>query len=393
MFRVLGLKKSLQEEEEEEDFGYAFMYYYTPMTMTMSSKSFFSSFSSMSAVVPAKKVTTTTTTVMTSRRRRRRRNGRLCTEDDYHHHHFHHRSFKGEKEQDYSSDAHSRGKPNNAKSEPYRFMGRTVKEDHVFDSRMAKEFALDVVSEETGVSRDDLEKNLGSLKSLLPEVSSTTSADAYRASLNIKLVARNAIKIKSVFKELKSNVSEMIAKDLRFALDERASEKCERALEILTKNGEMEREEAENLIYATHRFCADKDKMLAFCEEQTLLEVCENVKRIRLAVGKTFLAHKVAEKGDAAVNMLFESEKNTAACDAAKQLVQRMPNDCNVGLMVSDFPNLLLMDIDRLFSDLTSAFKSTPPEETLRRDPSVSFRVRSFNNSYEDDGFSEDDRI
>ena len=396
MFRVLGLKKSLQEEEEEEeDFGYAFMYYYTPMTMTMSSKSFFSSFSSMSAVVPAKKVTTTTTTVMTSRRRRRRRNGRLfCTEDDYHHHHFHlNRSFKGEKEQDYSSDAHSRGKPNNAKSEPYRFMGRTVKEDHVFDSRMAKEFALDVVSEETGVSRDDLEKNLGSLKSLLPEVSSTTSADAYRASLNIKLVARNAIKIKSVFKELKSNVSEMIAKDLRFALDERASEKCERALEILTKNGEMEREEAENLIYATHRFCADKDKMLAFCEEQTLLEVCENVKRIRLAVGKTFLAHKVAEKGDAAVNMLFESEKNTAACDAAKQLVQRMPNDCNVGLMVSDFPNLLLMDIDRLFSDLTSAFKSTPPEETLRRDPSVSFRVRSFNNSYEDDGFSEDDRI
>ena len=362
------------------------------MTMTMSSKSFFSSFSSMSAVVPGAKKVTTTTTVMTSRRRRRRRNGRLCTEDDYHHHHFHHRSFKGEKEQDYSSDAHSRGKPN-AKSEPYRFMGRTVKEDHVFDSRMAKEFALDVVSEETGVSRDDLEKNLGSLKSLLPEVSSTTSADAYRASLNIKLVARNAIKIKSVFKELKSNVSEMIAKDLRFALDERASEKCERALEILTKNGEMEREEAENLIYATHRFCADKDKMLAFCEEQTLLEVCENVKRIRLAVGKTFLAHKVAEKGDAAVNMLFESEKNTAACDAAKQLVQRMPNDCNVGLMVSDFPNLLLMDIDRLFSDLTSAFKSTPPEETLRRDPSVSFRVRSFNNSYEDDGFSEDDRI
>ena len=273
------------------------------------------------------------------------------------------------------------------------FMGRTVKEDHVFDSRMAKDLALDVVSEETGVSRDDLEKNLASLKSLLPEVSSATSADAYRASLDIKLVARNAIKIKSVFKELKSNVSEMIAKDLRFALDEQASEKCERALEILTKNGEMEREEAENLIYATHRFCADKDKMLAFCEEQTLLEVCENVKRIRLAVGKTFLAHKVAEKGDAAVNMLFESEKNKAACDAAKQLVQRMPKDCNVGLMVSDFPNLLLMDIDRLFSDLTSAFKSTPPEETLRRDPSVSFRVRSFNNSYEDDGFSEDDRI
>ena len=359
------------------------------MPMTMSSKSF-SSFSM--SVVPAKKATTTTTTVTSRRRRRRRRNGRLCTEDDDYHHHHRHRSFKGEKEQDYSSDAHSRGKPN-AKSEPYMFMGRTVKEDHVFDSRMAKEFALDVVSEETGVSRDDLEKNLGSLKSLLPEVSSTTSADAYRASLNIKLVARNAIKIKSVFKELKSNVSEMIAKDLRFALDERASEKCERALEILTKNGEMEREEAENLIYATHRFCADKDKMLAFCEEQTLLEVCENVKRIRLAVGKTFLAHKVAEKGDAAVNMLFESEKNKAACDAAKQLVQRMPKDCNVGLMVSDFPNLLLMDIDRLFSDLTSAFKSTPPEETLRRDPSVSFRVRSFNNSYEDDGFSEDDRI
>ena len=74
------------------------------------------------------------------------------------------------------------------------------------------------------------------------------------------------------------------------------------------ENGEMEREEAENLIYATHRFCADKDKMLAFCEEQTLLEVCENVKRIRLAVGKTFLAHKVAEKATP-VNMLLNPRR------------------------------------------------------------------------------------
>jgi len=292
-----------------------------------------------------------------------------------------------------SSDNHSRGRPN--KSEPYKFMGRTVKDDHVFDSRMAKDLALEVVSEETGVSKEDLEKNLMQLKSLLPELSSIISADAYRASLDIKLVARNAIKIKAVFGELQSNVSEMIAKDLRLALDPRASERCEEALATLTSRGEMTRAEAENLVFATHRYCAAKEKGLAFCEEKTILEVCENAKRIREAVGgsEAFLAHRVCEKGDAAANMLFESEKNEAACDAAKQLVERMPKDCNVALMVSDFPNLLLMDIDRLFFDLTNAFKSTPPAETLRRDPSVSFRVRSFNNSYEDDGFSEDDRI
>jgi hypothetical protein len=274
-------------------------------------------------------------------------------------------------------------------------MGRTVKDDHVFDSRMAKDLALEVVSEETGISKEDLEKNLMQLKSLLPELSSIISADAYRASLDIKLVARNAIKIKSVFGELQSNVSEMIAKDLRLALDPRASERCEEALATLTSRGEMTRAEAENLVFATHRYCAAKEKGLAFCEEKTILEVCENAKRIREAVGgsEAFLAHRVCEKGDAAANMLFESEKNEAACDAAKQLVERMPKDCNVALMVSDFPNLLLMDIDRLFFDLTNAFKSTPPAETLRRDPSVSFRVRSFNNSYEDDGFSEDDRI
>lgn len=294
-----------------------------------------------------------------------------------------------------SSDNHSRGQPNT--SEPYKFMGRTVKEKHVFDSRMANELALEVVSEETGVEKEELKKTLQNLQSLLPELlssSSSISADAYRASLDIKLVARNAIKIKSVFRELRSNVSEMIAKDLRLALDPRASERCEKALEVLTSRGEMTREEAENLLFATHRYCADKKKMLAFCEDETVLEVCENVRRIRLAVGgKAFLAHKVCEKGDAAANMLFESEKNEAACNAAKALVERMPKDCNVALMVSDFPNLLLMDIDRLFFDLTNAFKSTPPKETLRRDPSVSFRVRSFNNSYEDDGFSEDDRI
>lgn len=294
-----------------------------------------------------------------------------------------------------SSENHSRGKPN--KSEPYKFMGRTVKEKHVFDSQMANELALEVVSEETGVEKEELKKTLQNLQSLLPELSSSSlssNADAYRASLDIKLVARNAIQIKSVFRELRSNVSEMIAKDLRLALDPRASERCEKALEVLTGRGEMTREEAENLVFATHRYCADKKKMLAFCEEETVLEVCENVRRIRSAVGgEAFLAHKVCEKGDAAANMLFESEKNEAACNAAKALVERMPKDCNVALMVSDFPNLLLMDIDRLFFDLTNAFKSTPPEETLRRDPSVSFRVRSFNNSYEDDGFSEDDRI
>ena len=267
----------------------------------------------------------------------------------------------------------------------------------MFDSQMANELALEVVSEETGVEKEELKKTLQNLQSLLPELSSSSlssNADAYRASLDIKLVARNAIQIKSVFRELRSNVSEMIAKDLRLALDPRASERCEKALEVLTGRGEMTRGEAENLVFATHRYCADKKKMLAFCEEETVLEVCENVRRIRSAVGgEAFLAHKVCEKGDAAANMLFESEKNEAACNPAKALVERMPKDCNVALMVSDFPNLLLMDIDRLFFDLTNAFKSTPPEETLRRDPSVSFRVRSFNNSYEDDGFSEDDRI
>ena len=103
---------------------------------------------SFSTSVPPKKVTrTTTTTAMTSRRRRRRRNGLWRTEDDDDddHHHHHHRSFKGEKEHYYSSDAHSRGKPN--ASEPYRFSGADGEEDHVFDSRMAKELALDVVEE------------------------------------------------------------------------------------------------------------------------------------------------------------------------------------------------------------------------------------------------------
>jgi Trm5-related predicted tRNA methylase len=83
-------------------------------------------------------------------------------------------------------------------------MGRTVKEKHVFDSRMANELALEVVSEETGVEKEELKKTLQNLQSLLPELSSSSlssNADAYRASLDIKLVARNAIQIKSVFRE------------------------------------------------------------------------------------------------------------------------------------------------------------------------------------------------
>ena len=63
---------------------------------------------------------------------------------------------------------------------------------------------------------------------------------------------------------------------------------------------------------------------------------------------------------------------------SARQMRERMPSDCDVDRLLTDFPNILAMDVPALFEDLKRVFPGKAPADVLRRNPSISFQVSCF---------------
>ena len=57
------------------------------------------------------------------------------------------------------------------------------------------------------------------------------------------------------------------------------------------------------------------------------------------------------------------------------EMRRRMPPDCDTDRLLTDFPNLLVMDVPALFEDLARVFPDKDPGEVLRRNPSIAYQV------------------
>ena len=55
----------------------------------------------------------------------------------------------------------------------------------------------------------------------------------------------------------------------------------------------------------------------------------------------------------------------------------RMPKDCDVDRLLTDFPNILAMDVPALFEDLRLVFPTRDPADVLRTNPKIAYQVRS----------------
>ena len=55
----------------------------------------------------------------------------------------------------------------------------------------------------------------------------------------------------------------------------------------------------------------------------------------------------------------------------------RMPKDCDVDRLLTDFPNILAMDVPALFEDLRAVFPTRDPADVLRTNPKIAYQVRS----------------
>ena len=55
----------------------------------------------------------------------------------------------------------------------------------------------------------------------------------------------------------------------------------------------------------------------------------------------------------------------------------RVPKDCDVDRLLTDFPNILAMDVPALFEDLRAVFPTRDPADVLRTNPKIAYQVRS----------------
>ena len=62
---------------------------------------------------------------------------------------------------------------------------------------------------------------------------------------------------------------------------------------------------------------------------------------------------------------------------SAREVRRRMPEDCDVGRLLTDFPNILAMDVPALFEDLRAVFPTRDPADVLRTNPKIAYQVSS----------------
>ena len=75
-----------------------------------------------------------------------------------------------------------------------------------------------------------------------------------------------------------------------------------------------------------------------------------------------------------------EAEIDLETWHVAKSIAEmknRLPPDCDVDRLLTDFPNILAMDVPALFQDLEMVFPTREAADVLRRDPKIAYQVRT----------------
>jgi len=67
---------------------------------------------------------------------------------------------------------------------------------------------------------------------------------------------------------------------------------------------------------------------------------------------------------------------------SVSEMRNRMPKECDVDRMLTDFPNILAMDVPALFEDLSRVYPTQNPGDVLRRDPRIAYQVRTRPQSF-----------
>lgn len=310
---------------------------------------------------------------------------------------------------------------------PWALMGRSVHEEHLLLSKdQIDELALGAVADESGVDVDTLRANMRRLESLCPPL----VARRRRGEVKAADVARLAL-------DLPSTTAAMLGvKELLPQAD--AAALCAKKTALFTPEGVARAKVVAAAVRrGLAGGDADADALLASVPDALVTEsddvvdgfIARAVVLQRLLPGANlakicakrpdFLmtsdagaaASKVGHPAGVQINQpaplrgatpqntgrddendgkgevreTSESGEGSGDPDAwvqqwhvarsVREMRRRMPPECDTDRLLTDFPNILAMDVPALFDDLARVFPAQDPGDVLRRNPRIAFQV------------------
>lgn len=304
-----------------------------------------------------------------------------------------------------SSDASNRP----SRDAPWALMGRSVHEHHVtLTKEQQDELALGSVADASGVPLDNLRANLARLERLCPPLARRRArgeikpTELARLALDLDAVATAMLRVKRLLPD--ADAAEMCA--ARPALFR--PEGCDRAQNAADAfrsafdPDARRRADADAILAAVPEiltFATDEDVRDAARRAETIRELLPSADVAKLCGGRPeFLTTPDAGAslargghaaglevgrgygdgdgdGDGFVPGEWRADGWHVA-DSAREMRRRVAADCDVDRLLTDFPNILAMDVPALFEDLRRVFPDKDPGDVLRRDPRIATRVR-----------------
>jgi len=253
-------------------------------------------------------------------------------------------------------------------------LGKTVKPEHILagrgDDAVAK-LALEAISEERGVDVDALANDLARLETVVPGLKSRRLRGELKAGLVVSLALDISAATANVLR---------LKRELRGKVD--VAEVCAKEPRLLQLAEEDFLELAERLEKARRALGASCDTDALFATLPACLVPehagglnCEMLVQRTLELSEIIPDADIVAIAASRKQVLLNEDAHASAKLAIRALRKLMPRECKIDRMLTDFPSLLLVDIDALFDDIRNTFQQDPAD-LLRRDPSISRRVR-----------------
>lgn len=257
----------------------------------------------------------------------------------------------------------------------HTIIGRSIKPDHILEGRADDalgRLAVEIRASEIGVDAEGLARDVERLFTIVPGLRTRVArgevsrGDAVTLAAKLERTTACVLALREMMREGVDVMGMCAAVPDLLALDD----------DGLARTRERTRAARSGLEGA-----CDADAFFEACPGCLLVEddVMEDISRRVRSLREILPDGDVVKILEKRPSVCLNEDAFVNATKAVESLRASMPEDCRIGLMLTDFPSLLFVDIDVLLDDVRNAFGGDPCE-ILRRNPGISTMVRiSFN--------------
>jgi len=253
----------------------------------------------------------------------------------------------------------------------HTLIGRSIKPDHILEGRpddALGRLAVEILASETGVDAEALARDVERLFTIVPGLRARVTRGEVTRARAVELAAaldRTTACVLALRRMMREGVDVMGM--------------CAAAPDLLALD-------AEGLARVRERAMRARSGLEGVCDADAFFEACpgcllveddemEDISRRARRLKESLPDGDVVKILEKRPSVCLNEDAFVRATKAVNSLRASMPKDCRVGLMLTDFPSLLFVDIDVLLEDLRNTFGGDPCE-ILRRNPGISTMVR-----------------